>query len=416
MPALLSLERPPSLNQHPNTGRFVVRIPAKLGGGTRWFGSDKAAAQTAYAQWVEEVWPCLLGSPSPVPTRRKEVVIRLGTAAANRRGMTNPTAVVSVPPLPASLRPAQTLREVADSLFALVDSESGPAGRQNVRFRLRLFLERYGSKPANALTPADLIGYKAELVKRYKPEFVNNCLTYSRRLLTFAWESGAVEQPYRLGVLKAVPKGALRRKGLAAENVSALLKEVSQRNRPLATLMLIQLYGVLRPSEAPKVAYSVGELQPYGIDVESKTTRKTGEMRPCLVTPESAALIEEFREAVGERRFYATHNAYRLACNLVGRSIGEKRLRELTGKKVLAPHFLRHTANQLLLDSGVSEEFVRASMGRVRPRVDRTYGRENYEQARQAIRVLSKAVPPSVLASGERLKLKGSKGKSKRAA
>jgi integrase len=390
MPSVSTAQRAPSLGIHKPTGKYRVQVPAHAGGGSRYFGTDRATAEPLYRAWVSEVWPCLIGStvtPSPART--------------NGRSMeTNPQAV-------------PTIRVVSDSLFALVDSESGPAGRANVRNRLRLFLDQYGNRAADRLTPADLIAFKGTLTRQYSPEFVNNCLSCLRRLLTHAFEVGLVQTPYRLGVLKAVPKGACKVKSLKAENATALLKEIAQRNRPLATLCLIQLYGVLRPSEVPKVAYSLGETKPYGLDIESKTTRKSGELRACLITPECAALIEDFRAAVGRRRLYSTHNAYRLACWVVGNSIGEKRLMELTGQKTFAPHRFRHTANQMLLDSGVSEDAVRAGMGRVRPREDRTYGTANYEAARQSIRILAKIIPPSVLDSGKRLSVKGQTTKGK---
>jgi integrase len=395
MPAVSTVQRPPKLGIHRTTGKYRIQIPAHAGGGSRFFGSDFPTAQALYKQWTEEAWPCLIGSTvTASPTR------------TNGLGMAKKTHIVP------------TLQGVADSLFQLVDAESGKAGQKNIRFRLRLFLDQYGSRAADSLTPAELIAFKGKLTGQYSPEFSNNCLSALRRLLTFAFETAAVETPYRLGVLKAVPRGALKVKGLKPENATALLKEIAQRNRPLATLCLIQLYGVLRPSEAPKVAYSLGEEKPYGLDIESKTTRKSGELRACLITPECAALIADFRAAVGERRrLYSTHNAYRLACWVVGTSIGPKRLMELTGKKTLAPHNLRHTANQLLLDSGVSEDAVRAGMGRVRPREDRTYGTANYEAARQSIRVLAKIIPPSVLDSGKRLSVKSqTKGKMSKVA
>jgi integrase len=394
MPSALTIQSPPKLGLHKTTGKYRIQVPAQLGGGSRWFGADAARAESEYSRWVSEAWPCLIGS-----------LLTAKPTAPDGRGMSKKTSTVP------------TLRVAADSLFALVDAESGPAGRKNVRNRLRLFLDQYGSRAADGLTPADLIAFKGKLTKEYSPEFVNNCLSCLRRLLTHTFEVGLVETPYRLGVLKAVKKGAVKVKGLKAENASALLKEIAQRNRPLATLCLIQLYAVLRPSEASKVAYSLGETKPYGLDIESKTTRKSGELRACLVTPECAALIEDFRTACGKRRLYSTHNAYRLACWVVGNSIGPKRLMELTGQKTFAPHRFRHTANQMLLDSGVSEDAVRAGMGRVRPREDRTYGTANYEAARQSIRILSKIIPPSVLDSGKRLSVKGqTKGKMSKVA
>ena len=107
-----------------------------------------------------------------------------------------------------------SVRQVAGSLFTLVDSESGPAGQANIRNRTKKFLADFGDRPIENLPPDDLIRFKSELAKsHYSPEYTNNCLSAVRRLLTFAWETGKVSQPFRIKlILKNVPKGVLKRR------------------------------------------------------------------------------------------------------------------------------------------------------------------------------------------------------------
>ncbi len=87
---------------------------------------------------------------------------------------------------------------MAALLFALVDSESGPCGRANVRNRLKFFLDRYGDRILSTITPDDLVEYKGAMVKGRRPESTNNYLSATRRLLTLAYETGKVEYPFRL--------------------------------------------------------------------------------------------------------------------------------------------------------------------------------------------------------------------------
>lgn len=385
MPAALNLEKPPTLSLHAS-GKFMVRIPKRLGGGSKWFGSDEDRARLAYDEWLGSVWADICGEPSSDTADRKPNELRAATdgKVPRRGGMPNS---------------AQTLKVVADSLFALVDAESGPAGQQNVRYRLRLFLEKFGSRPADSLTPADLIGFKAELTSQYRPQFTNCVLVYVRRLLNWAWESGAIEAPYRLKVLKAVPKGAVKSKAIAAAQVRALIAEVAKRNRPLALAMLTQFYGLMRPSECPKVLGGIGEQVAPGVSmIETKTTRRSGELRPVILSKQAEKVVAEFRRLTARRKRYGSHNAYRLACNWAGKGIGKERLQELIGRAVLSPHFLRHSAVQAAFDSGMREDHVRLAMGRVRPRVDRTYGQlQEFAEVRRSVSVLAKVVPLSTV-------------------
>lgn len=364
------IEGVPTLRLHLG-GHYFARIPKRLGGGSKWFGKDPTVAGELYRAWAEEEWPLLLGKCCAT------------SATATRRGRMTTTTAISA-------------QSVADSLFALVDSEAGPFGRRNIRLRLKPFLAKHGAQPIADIRPADLIAFKADLAKRYGIETQNNLIVATRRLLNHAWEIEAVDRPFRLGIFKPVRRGPLPKKGIKPEQVRALIAEVYKHHPDAARMLLLGFYCVARPSETPRIMHSIGEVQETGNDgrvlaIYSKTTRKTSELRPVLCIPEAEKLM-------GSVPTMKTHNAYRIQVYRAGELIGAKRLQEITGKKTLAPHFMRHSANQALIDAGVSSDFRHVGLGRVPARVDRTYGvQQEFSAALKTIRVLAKLVPLSTV-------------------
>jgi site-specific recombinase XerD len=302
-----------------------------------------------------------------------------------------------------------TVQETAEQLFILVDSESGPDGKRKVRRSLKRFLAAVGPNPINGLTANDLLRYKKKLVEELAPNTINDYLTYTRRLLNFAWETGAVEHPFRLKVLKNVNRPPLRIKGIKPADLCKLLSAVNEVNQPCARLMLLQFLCVLRPSEAATLLHRRGEQQSDGtFAIPSKTTRRSGELRRVLLSEEASrllALIPTTYDTGAETKLRMTNGlVYAKRVWKVGRKLretkGDEWLRSLIGKADLSPHFLRHSAVQALIDAEVREEYIRTAMGRLKPRVDRTYGAENYTAAREAIAVLSTLVPLSTIGIG----------------
>lgn len=376
MPSVLDPHktRIPTLRRHCR-GSFYVRIPH---GGSLWFGSDQASAERAYSTWAE-------GFAAENHPRKGGGNSKATLSARSPRGM-DPASAPAVPTL--------STQAVAEQLFALVDSESGPAGRRKVRACLKRFLEHFGTREIGSLKAADLIAYKAKLVgDGLKPTTINDALTYARRLLTFAYDAEYVQVPFRLRVLKNVPKGAVKSKAVSVANLKTLLKAAHDLKPNVARMMLLQFWGVMRPSELPKVLYRQGEERGTGVfAIDGKTTRKTGELRPVLLTDAALKLMEQteplYKDGLGYR-----HEVWKLGRRL-RREHGDGFIRALVGTPDLSPHFLRHTANQALIDAGVREEYIRTAMGRLKARVDRGYGaKENYEEARKAVGVLAKLVP-----------------------
>lgn len=393
-PSLTSRSKasPPCLRFQRRTKNFFVRIPRRFGGGTKWFGSNEEAARAAWTAWgalyQRQAESAL---PSAAPSRpRTRSALPLTDPTPFRGGMPR------VGPQP------MTVRAVAASLFALVDSESGPAGRQKVRLCTNRFLNLYGDRLVHELTAADLVAFKASLAA-LKPTSKNDLLTYARRLLTHAWDIEAIEDPFRLKVLANVKRGALPDKAMKPSAVRDLIATIYKVHPSLARICLLQFYIVGRPSEAPKALYAErfgGVWEADGVlAVVGKGTRKSGEPRRLLFSEPALTLLREVGKPTWKRgdgaQFPLCPNG--LAYGQFARRIGEKikhQVQQLTGKESLSVWAFRHASNQALLDAGVSEEDARKAAGHVRDRVRRAYGvRENYTQTRQALRVLAELVP-----------------------
>ena len=355
----------PSLLKHCR-GHYFVRLP---GGKSKWFGADPAQAQTRYERWVETYQPGHNGHP------------RVETSLS-----------------PRFRRRMATVQEVADSLFALVDSESGEFGRRKVRACLVRFLAQHGGKEIASLKGADLIAFKGKMTADgLAASTMNDALTYARRLLTFAFDNDFVEKPFKLANLKNVGRGAVKSKAVSPDKVRQVVEAVGEYNQNLARMMLLQFYGVMRPSELPKVLYQQGEEQGRGVfSVVGKTTRKTGELRDVLLSDSALKLLK-----VTEPK-YANGNGYRHQCWVVGRRLrrdkGDGFIKGLIGEEDLSPHFLRHSSVQALIDADVREEHIRTAMGRLKARVDRVYGKKpNHGAARESLQVLAQLIPLSTV-------------------
>ncbi len=291
-----------------------------------------------------------------------------------------------------------TVQEAADALWALVDSEAGAHGRCKVRACLKRFLTDYGTRSLASLRATDLIAFKAKIVRDgLVPNSANDVLTYTRRLLTFAYEIELVERPFRLGVLKNLRRGPVTTKAVSADNLKVLLRAVAEMRPNLARMMLLQFYGAMRASELPKLLYGRGDAVESGVfAILGKTSAKTGDLRLLLLSESALALLADTRPQYGDA------NCYRHQCWVVGRRLrklkGDDFVKSLTGKPDLSPHFLRHTAATMLLQAGVPEEHWRAAMGRSRPSVDRVYAKkENWAEAQRSLEVLAVLVPPSII-------------------
>lgn len=386
------VDSPPALRLHTG-GHWFVRIPKRLGGGSKWFGGSKSQAQRLYKKWTETEWLALCHPHHPKGGKWGRFTEQVGRAVHG--GM------------PRAGDHPMSIQAAANSLFALVDAESGEHGRKKVRACLRKFLGMHGGKMAHDLTPADLIAFKSSL-SELKPSSKNDLLVYSRRLLSHCWDVEAIQEPFRLKVLANVPKGELPDKAMSPAQVRKLIEAIYSEHPTLARICLLQFLIVGRPSEATKAVWHErckGRWESEGVlAVPGKTTRKTGEPRRLLFSDDALRLLS----AIGKPMWHRGDGkhleplcpngfAYGQFCRRVGDRIKDE-IEAISGKESLSPWGFRHAANQALLDAGVSEEDARKAAGHVRDRVRRAYGiRENYSQTRQSIGILSELVPLSIV-------------------
>lgn len=373
----------PNLYHHVG-GHFYVRIGKK----TKWFGKDRTQAQIRYSAWILETFPA---SSQTVQSNRDVSGESLSSPISRE------VPATSEPFQRGSKKtPLPTWEEIAKRLYVSVDSETTKAGQVGVRARLVPFLNRFGKRPIDSLSPDELISWRAEYVSAHAPNSSCGVLTYTRRLLTFAFEIGAIETPYRLAILKNPPRGALKLKAIGTDKLKTLLEAVTKENPNIGKMMYVQFLCTMRPSELPKLIYGVGHWEGTGKEVfsmEGKTTRKTGEARRVLVTPRALEVLK------GIEKRCPTMNAYRLACRKVGEKLNKKRpgfVKSLTGRDDLSGHFLRHSSATALANANTPDSSIRVAMGRSLGRVDRTYRPENYRAARKDIEILSELLPLNV--------------------
>jgi hypothetical protein len=397
-----------------------VRLPGR-GGGSVFFGSDPETASAAYGRWLRgflQGKTCASGDPHlhlvGMTNRENRPPITVSDFFADDEAFLPPLhgPGLSQPPVPLASR-APTLHQLAQQLYALKDSEVTPQARRDWRTRLNVFLSfrpaagtaLLGERRADALTSEDAVAFKASLAAR-KPTYANGILTYTRALLKFAYTVGAVDREYRfIGLLSNFRLGVLPEKGLTIADLAELLKGVARHHPALARMMLLQFYACARPSELPRLVHRAGTWKAPGVfQVESKTTRKTGELRSLLLCDAALALLDSIDPTYqcGTARLPLAPNpaAYAHLCAKIGRRIDDDRpgtILRLTGKNQLGPHALRHSAKQALTAAQVREDWIRVAMGRVQARVDRTYGRDDLAGPRKAVAVLTELIPASVL-------------------
>jgi integrase len=426
--------RIPSLRRHAR-GAFFVRLPGP-GGRSVFFGSDPKEASAAYARWLRgfvQGNTCVIADPglnNGMTDRETRPPISISEFFADDEAFFPPEGGHGPghsPVIPASRAP--TFQVLAQQLFALKDSEVTKQAARDWRTRLNVFLSfrpapgsiTLGERRASALTSEDAVTFKASLAAR-KPTYANGILTYSRALLKFAYTVGAVDREYRfIGLLSNFRLGVLPDKGIKTVDLIELLKQVARHHPTLARMMLLQFYTCARPSELPRLVHREGTWKESGVfQVESKTTRKTGELRSLLLCDAALTLLNSIDPTYqcGTERLPLAPNrgAYAHLCAKIGRRIDGDHagtILRLTGKKQLGPHALRHSAKKALTDAQVREDWIRVAMGRVQARVDRTYGRDDLAGPRKAIAVLTTLIPSSVLDVEPAPKNKGGRLKSK---
>ncbi len=192
------------------------------------------------------------------------------------------------------------------------------------------------------------------MTAKYAATWANPVLFAVKALLSYAWERGDLQSPYRVGVLKSLPLGKLKRKGIPVEKLVPLLRAVAELHPRLARLMLAQVYMLGRPGEVSLAHHRKGqEVGPGLYAVHGKTSNRTGEDRILCIFPRMSGLSLESVPTESDPtqgrqcKFAPNGTAYQKLCWRIGRRLREKHgdgfIKSLAGTPELSPHFLRHT-------------------------------------------------------------------------
>lgn len=339
----------PSLRQHA-TGQYFWRENGK----NTYVGRDVTHAQRLWA----ERFGARLAAP--------------GGASASERAEVQAARA----PTP-SRTTARTLAQARDALYEVIDAQVSPEFARVFRFNLAPFMAAMGeSRLLSDISPADLMRFRAALIKKYMPWSVNGRLSATRRLLTLCDDLEWVDRPFKLKLLGGVPVGETKPKAWTPEQVREKIGAVAKVNLNLARMLRLQWLACLRPFTVAEVVYGRWTEEAPGVLVlqRSKTEKQTGEkQRVCL----SEAAQEELGRI---ERDYDGGRLYRAACKRA---------------KFGAPHALRHSAATALANVGVPDELIETALGHIEPRVKRTYRPQKYHKAREALAVLAKLVPKS---------------------
>lgn len=359
----------PSLRRHAS-GQWMTLWNGKA----RYLGKDAVEAQRRYAEELQ-AW---------------------GRWRAEKAVQAEPIAaavpfVVAKAATPQRVSTA-TVDEVAKKLLATMEAEVKPITYRASAQRIGLFTAEFGKRPLSSLTPDDLSGWRTDLIKQgYAPNYINPTIVVARRMLTLAHETGMIEVPIRMGVLKGVPIGAAPDKSWTPEQVSKLIALVAEYKPNLARMLLLQFWASMRPSEVGRLTFRRGKWHKkvegcFVLD-ESKTEKKTGEKRVVVLTPAALALLE--RTTPECETFGALCQAVKKVCE----KAGDKRVKAIVGEKHFTPHPFRHSAQTALTEAEVTGELVECAAGRVLPRALRVYKPLPLAATRKALEVLGTLVP-----------------------
>lgn len=389
----------PKLRPH-KSGHFYVRLPQFLGlpEKSKWFGNDPVVAEQRLNQFIEtqvqlvktDSWRGIRGGMEPASPFNGHP---LPTGQPGGHFVNAPAAGLAV-------------MAVAQKLFDSVDADGGAENRlKDTKQRLKKFTALFGARPLDSLGPDDFVAFKKSL-KGQAPNWINVQLSSARRLLKFAGDFGYSDKVFRVAALKNVGGNPLPDKAISPENLKILLPAVHAVNPDLAKALYCQFLGVMRPSELVTVLHKLKDYQENAngtVSFTGKTTHKTKERRSVILTDLCRDILNKINrfDHIGQLKL-PNRFAYRHRCWIVGRKLcelhGADFIKKLTGKAEFAPHAMRHSSIDCLIQAGVAEEFVRVAAGRLKAKVDRAYSKaENWEQARKAIGVLSKIVPPSTV-------------------
>ena len=249
-----------------------------------------------------------------------------------------------------------TVAEVAETLETLTS--------RDFRYRSRLFVEQFGSRPIEDLTVLDLIGYREKINKRYGQAWTGrDYLNAAKKILRWSASVG-LRPPIDLSAVKDIKPKQRPKDTWSPEQVRKLLSIAKTSDHRVEAFMRLQYLAALRPSETLRLA--AGEYERLSESVVCMEQSKTDLPRYVVLSDAAMIALLEAKQAKPKRKGRSKTSVPWAHCSAYGKA-GYM----ATGHR---PHRLRHSAATSLLRHGVSRQDVDLLLGHaVGNRISLTY-------------------------------------------
>jgi site-specific recombinase XerD len=338
---------PPGLHLHASGHHF-----AKFQGRFTYFGKDLAEARRRYAAWLRDVWSPQVAADADAAAAQAHVR-SLGRAARARR-------------------PIATLVAI---WLDQVQLDAGPARGHRVRAYYATHIARFthalGALPLRHATAEVLEAIKADSTRAgYQPRTINHDLSAQKRFLTWAWDThpGAAT-PFNLRSVRKVHTGELPAKAKPVAFIRRYIAALSAVRPELHHWLSLQYLADLRPSELPRLIAGDGQWHEPDLGrvvfaMRGKTSGRTRLPRLIALSDEALSHLRAIQASAPLQR-WKTADGYGHAvgdlwvdpapASVTADPARRAALAALRREFKASPgvHFLRHSAFDHLLKSGV---------------------------------------------------------------
>ena len=332
---------PPKLHLHA-TGQYMV----KWGGRERYLGRDLADAQLKYSEELRAWGQWRAGK------------------AANR----------TAAPRGAGVR---LVRELIDEWLATKLANNGPRNERYNRANLARFGQAYGDLPISLIDAAKVEAIKAAMQEHdppFKARTINHDVGSIRDFLRWVMKvSPRAMTPFDLSGIKKVRVRKSPPNAQPPTFVDRYIRAIEQVNPLLGPWMRLQYLAGLRPVEVPRVVHRLApahwhraELGRHVLAIENKTERATEDFRYVVLTSEAAKWLRKCKPIWSRSDSYSAAVARAWDGDPIG-SGACKAFHRDEKPRDFPIEFLRDSAYQRLMDSGVEFNTARALMGHVVP-------------------------------------------------
>lgn len=237
----------------------------------------------------------------------------------------------------------------------------------------RHIIPSLGQVKANALTPAAILAFRAQLAhyvgrrgKGYSASRINSIMGLVRIVCTEI--SVALGTAHPFGTIRRLPKNAPPPRPFDAQEVEQLLEHVEPHYR---NYLIARLFTAMHGNELEELMWDQVDLEQCVIHVQGGPPRKRGRGRPTYTgtrdVPMNARVEEAFRLQLRRRQprqlfVFAAAGGGRIDPGNFSQRVWLPMLQEL-GMADRSQHDLRHTAIAQMLQSGTDLRIVAQCAG-----------------------------------------------------